>query len=125
MTNLASCLTQELYIHTDTNIFSSVFFVMEVILMVGGCLAGPSASAQPSEGGSPQHFEVNHRIGPAAAKLLRESGLRANAIKPTGPHNMVTKGDVLAAMESGLTAPPKPQVPPLVLSPSFPLSFCI
>ncbi len=79
-------------------------------------LAGPSTSVPASqEGGSPQHFEVNHRIGPAAAKLLRESGLRADAIQPTGPHNMVTKGDVLAAIKSGLKPSPKPQVTLLLL----------
>ena len=42
------------------------------------------------------------RIGPAAASLLRQYKLQARQIKPSGPHNMVTKGDVLAAIETGL-----------------------
>ena len=42
------------------------------------------------------------RIGPAAASLLRQFKLQAQQIKPTGPYNMVTKGDVLAAIEAGV-----------------------
>ena len=42
------------------------------------------------------------RIGPAAASLLRQYKLQARQIKPSGPHNMVTKGDVLAAIEAGV-----------------------
>ena len=42
------------------------------------------------------------RIGPAAASLLRQYKLQARQIKPSGPYNMITKGDVLAAIEAGL-----------------------
>ena len=42
------------------------------------------------------------RIGPAAASLLRQYKLQAKQIKPSGPHGMVTKGDVLAAIEAGV-----------------------
>jgi pyruvate dehydrogenase E2 component (dihydrolipoamide acetyltransferase) len=45
---------------------------------------------------------ANHRIGPAARMLLQESGLTMQQISPTGPRGIITKGDVLAAMESGM-----------------------
>jgi pyruvate/2-oxoglutarate dehydrogenase complex dihydrolipoamide acyltransferase (E2) component len=61
--------------------------------------AGPSKTEEAAPG---EHYQVNHRIGPAAAKLLRESGLSADAVKPSGPHNIVTKGDVLAAIAAGV-----------------------
>lgn len=54
--------------------------------------------------GSGQTYEVNLRIGPAAASLLRQYKLEAQQIKPSGPHNIITKGDVLAAIESGVKA---------------------
>ena len=59
-----------------------------------------SIDAEPSTGG--ETYEVGLRIGPAAASLLRQYKLQAKQIKPSGPHNMVTKGDVLAAIESGV-----------------------
>lgn len=65
---------------------------------------------QKGESTSGGEFEINHRIGPAAAKLLRESGLLASAVKPSGPHNIVTKGDVLAAIAAG-TKPPQKAAP--------------
>ena len=42
-----------------------------------------------------------HRLGPAARKLLEESGLSESDVKGTGPLGIVTKGDVLAAMARG------------------------
>jgi hypothetical protein len=39
-----------------------------------------------------------HRLGPAARRLLEESGLSESSVKGTGAMGMVTKGDVLAAM---------------------------
>ena len=62
--------------------------------------AGGAAAA----GGGYEHHEVNRRIGPAAAFYLRMAGVPADAVQPTGPHGIVTKGDVLAAMEAGLKA---------------------
>ena len=59
-----------------------------------------SKDTEPSSGG--ETYEVGLRIGPAAASLLRQHKLQAKQIKPSGPHNMVTKGDVLAAIEHGL-----------------------
>ena len=56
-----------------------------------------SEPAPPAEGKS-----VNARIGPAALHLLRLHDLDASQITPTGPNGIVTKGDVLAAVSSGL-----------------------
>src|SRR5262249_40005908 len=39
--------------------------------------------------------------GPAATRLLAESGLKAGDVPGTAPGGRVTKGDVLAAQESG------------------------
>ena len=64
-----------------------------------GCAAG---SKESKASGSVETYEVNLRIGPAAASLLRQYKLQARQIKPSGPHNMVTKGDVLAAIERGI-----------------------
>lgn len=61
--------------------------------------AGP-ADSKASGGG--EEYEVGLRIGPAAASLLRQYKLQARQIKPSGPYNMVTKGDVLAAIEAGV-----------------------
>lgn len=43
----------------------------------------------------------NTRIGPAAKHLLLVNSLSAEDVTPTGPHGIVTKGDVLAALEGG------------------------
>lgn len=45
------------------------------------------------------------KVGPSVRKLLIESGLDISQIQGTGPRGMVLKGDVLAAMKSGM----KPQ----------------
>jgi len=75
------------------------------------CLARAGAEGGGSGGGSGggeyEHHEVNSRIGPAAASLLRSAGLPADAVKPSGPRGIVTKGDVLAALEGGLKARPR------------------
>ncbi|KAK9843853.1 hypothetical protein WJX84_007561, partial [Apatococcus fuscideae] len=60
--------------------------------------------------------ERNVRIGPAAQYLLRSSGLRAEDIRPTGPRGILTKGDVLQAIESGAkpskgASAPAPEAP--------------
>ena len=59
-----------------------------------------SSDTEPSSGA--ETYEVGLRIGPAAASLLRQYKLQAKQVKPSGPHDMVTKGDVLAAIESGV-----------------------
>ena len=40
-------------------------------------------------------------MGPAAQALLRSSGMSLRDVTPSGPHGIVTKGDVLAAMQGG------------------------
>ncbi len=75
----------------------------------------PSASGQApkaAEGQSQAHAPatpaplsssaVQGKFGPAVRKLLAESGLDASQLTGTGPHGMLVKGDVLAAMKSGL-----------------------
>ena len=66
------------------------------------CAAPAEGGSAAKAGGSYEHHEVNHRIGPAAAFYLRMAGVPADAVQPSGPHGIVTKGDVLAAMEAGL-----------------------
>lgn len=58
----------------------------------------PQASDQQE---SQPAVERNVRIGPAAQHLLRSSGLQAEDIRPTGPRGILTKSDVLQAIESG------------------------
>ncbi|CAK9271134.1 unnamed protein product [Sphagnum jensenii] len=75
----------------------------------------PSASGQSpkaAEGQSQAHAPatpaplsssaVQGKFGPAVRKLLAESGLDASQLTGTGPHGMLVKGDVLAAMKSGV-----------------------
>ncbi|KAK9817885.1 hypothetical protein WJX72_003713 [[Myrmecia] bisecta] len=68
--------------------------------------AAASTSSKPAEQKPQQQQEANSRIGPAAQWLLRDSGLSASDVQPTGPHGIITKGDVLAAIQGG--AKPKP-----------------
>lgn len=44
------------------------------------------------------------RVGPAVRKLLIEHGFSVNDITPTGPRNILTKGDVLQAAATGVKA---------------------
>ncbi len=60
--------------------------------------APAAAAAAPARPG----VQANHRIGPAARMLLEEAGLTAADVAPTGPNNIVTKGDVLAAIAAGI-----------------------
>lgn len=61
------------------------------------------------------------KIGPAAQLLLDGSGLAATDITPTGPGGIITKGDVLAAVSSGVkpqqVAQPAAQAPQDVAKP--------
>ena len=67
-------------------------------------------------------------MGPAARLLLEQSHLPLSAVRPTGPHNIITKGDVLEAMEraqqggnqqpqQGQQQPQRPQQPPAAAAP--------
>lgn len=62
------------------------------------------ATSQPSST-APPPAPAPDRIGPAVKKLLSESGLDASQIRGTGPRGIIVKGDVLAAVKSGM----KPQ----------------
>lgn len=68
----------------------------------------------------------DHLLGPAARLLLESAGLSVEDVQPSGPHGIVTKGDVLAAIESG-TKPataaateeePKPEPPKQAAKPA-------
>ncbi len=70
--------------------------------------AGAAAGAPSSSGSAAAAAEAkpavhrDSRIGPAARTLLAESGLSPEDVTPTGPHGIITKGDVLAAVEAGV-----------------------
>jgi pyruvate/2-oxoglutarate dehydrogenase complex dihydrolipoamide acyltransferase (E2) component len=66
----------------------------------------PAVSAKPA-------VKANFRLGPAARHALVESGLSMDVITPSGPNNIITKADVLAAVAAGVkpgaaAAPPPP-----------------
>lgn len=60
--------------------------------------AAPAASAAA---GKQSRVKANFRIGPAARTALEEAGLTADDVTPTGPNNIITKPDVLAAVAAG------------------------
>jgi pyruvate dehydrogenase E2 component (dihydrolipoamide acetyltransferase) len=64
--------------------------------------AAAAAAAAPAAAPEQQRVKANFRIGPAARKALQESGLTADDVNPTGPNNIITKADVLAAVAAGL-----------------------
>src|SRR5215469_11459529 len=72
---------------------------------------GPSSPSPRLRGeGRGEGQQVHERAGPAARKLIEESGLDSAAIAPSGPGGRITKGDVLAfrAREEPPSAPPSP-----------------
>lgn len=89
----------------------------------------PAAEATSSSSGaaaaeSPPAVHRDSRIGPAARTLLEESGLSPEDVTPTGPHGIITKGDVLAAIEAGVkpraaaaAAPAAPAAPTAAAAP--------
>lgn len=68
----------------------------------------PAAAAGTAAPGGAHHSD---RMGPAARTLLAESGIPADLVTPTGPHGIITKGDVLAAMAAGVKAAPPAAAP--------------
>ena len=70
--------------------------------------------SRPEEETSTSHRQSdgNERIGPAARLLMHEHHLSASDIKATGPFGIITKGDVLAALEKGTKSAPKEQGKP-------------
>lgn len=60
-----------------------------------------AASKSDAHEGDSSEVSVSSKIGPAARMLLAEYGLDMRQVKPSGPHGIVTKGDVLAAVKTG------------------------
>lgn len=58
-------------------------------------------AAEPSQQ-QQQRVKANFRLGPAARKALAEAGLGPDDVNPTGPNNIITKADVLAAVAAGV-----------------------
>ncbi|KAJ1521236.1 hypothetical protein ONE63_002921 [Megalurothrips usitatus] len=74
--------------------------------------AAPAAAPKaPSSGG---HGHSDMKMGPAVRTLLEAYQMQPSEASATGPHGLLTKGDVLQAIkQKGLTAkPPKPVPPP-------------
>lgn len=64
--------------------------------------APPAAAAAGPVSSAPAGRHHSDRLGPAARTLLEEAGLTADDVTPTGPHGIITKGDVLAAVAAGV-----------------------
>ena len=58
-------------------------------------------TASTSTAAAQSNVEIDSRMGPAARHYLEDSGISLSTVHPTGPHNMVLKGDVLEAIASG------------------------
>ncbi|PNH07466.1 Dihydrolipoyllysine-residue acetyltransferase [Tetrabaena socialis] len=65
----------------------------EVVEAVEAAAAAPAA---------PPRVVASDRLGPAVRHLLGSAGLSPEDVTPTGPRNIITKGDVLAAIEAGV-----------------------
>ncbi|MDB5361938.1 MAG: dihydrolipoyllysine-residue succinyltransferase [Rhodospirillales bacterium] len=65
----------------------------------------PKPAAAPAPTAAPAASGLD-RSGPAARKLVEENKLDAASIPATGKDGRLTKGDVLAAIETGATAAP-------------------
>eukprot|EP00270_Netrium_digitus_P010524 TRINITY_DN3271_c0_g3_i2.p1 TRINITY_DN3271_c0_g3~~TRINITY_DN3271_c0_g3_i2.p1 ORF type:complete len:538 (-),score=164.33 TRINITY_DN3271_c0_g3_i2:290-1903(-) len=76
--------------------------------------AAPQASAPSPPAAEPKEQASAvppHHLGPSVKMLLEESGLDPYSITGTGPHSIITKGDVLAAIEGRGTAAGPPKLP--------------
>jgi pyruvate dehydrogenase E2 component (dihydrolipoamide acetyltransferase) len=67
----------------------------------GSSIKSAASTQNSSSGGSAIKADPD-RVGPAVRKLLKEHGFSVNDITPTGPRNILTKGDVLQAAVSGV-----------------------
>jgi len=79
--------------------------------------AGEGGGSAPRRNAAPQAAEDTvgtiktlERSGPAARKIVAESGLDPATIAPTGPGGRITKGDAVAARDRA--AQPAPAAPP-------------
>jgi pyruvate dehydrogenase complex dihydrolipoamide acetyltransferase long form len=70
-----------------------------------------SAEASTPAAAVESTIEIDSRMGPAARHHLQESGIPLSSVHPTGPHHMVTKGDVLAAIAAGASGASKSSKP--------------
>ncbi len=79
--------------------------------------ASRSAAAEPPRESAKPQAATQPAPGPAASRLLAESGVSAAAVTGSGPGGRVTKGDVIAHTEApkkpanGAAPPPKPAAP--------------
>ncbi|KAG2429267.1 hypothetical protein HXX76_011036 [Chlamydomonas incerta] len=64
--------------------------------------AGAGQQASPAPAAAAPRVVASDRMGPAARLLLESSGLRPADVTPTGPNNIITKADVLAAIAAGV-----------------------
>ena len=69
-------------------------------------IAEPLGKPEPEQPSQRQRDGLR-RLGPAARRMLQESGLSEADISATGPLGIVTTGDVLAAIGGGQKAAPK------------------
>ncbi|MGE0256693.1 MAG: 2-oxoglutarate dehydrogenase complex dihydrolipoyllysine-residue succinyltransferase [Alphaproteobacteria bacterium] len=77
--------------------------------------AAPAAAPSATSGGASQP------LSPAVRKLVEENGLDPAAIAPSGPGGRLTKGDVLAFLETRTAAPaPAPAAAPRQAAPAQP-----
>lgn len=68
------------------------------------------APSSPSSGG---HGHSDLKMGPAVRTLLEAYQMSPSEVAGTGPHGLLTKGDVLQVIkQKGLTVKPPKQVPP-------------
>ena len=72
------------------------------VLGAGGAAAAPAPAAEkaPAAELAPAAADGGAQVMPAAAKLIAENSLDASKISGTGKDGRITKGDVLAFMES-------------------------
>eukprot|EP00884_Botryococcus_braunii_P014812 jgi/Botrbrau1/23331/Bobra.0102s0065.1 len=73
---------------------------------------GPAPAAPSGTGEAPPSPPTGQgmkHIGPAVQRLLRQNALDVSAVHGTGPHGIVIKGDVLAALKGPRSSPPPPQ----------------
>ncbi|XP_034245263.1 pyruvate dehydrogenase protein X component, mitochondrial-like [Thrips palmi] len=75
----------------------------------------PAAPKAPASSGTPSggHGHSDLKMGPAVRTLLEAYQMSPSEVAGTGPHGLLTKGDVLQVIkQKGLTAKPPKQVPP-------------
>ena len=80
----------------------------------GAPSAKPEATAAPQATAAPSSGHTEHRVMPAAARVMAEHGIKADNIQGSGPGGRVLKEDVLKQVE-GLQkekAPAPPQAAP-------------